>query len=50
MEEDKIDHDMLLKKSLECRRYAEDAESQRDQKRWLKMADKLLAIAQEYED
>jgi hypothetical protein len=50
MDDDKIDYDMLLKKSLECRQYAEEAESLQEQKRWIKMADKLLAIAQEYED
>jgi hypothetical protein len=50
MDEDWLDHDMLVKKSLECRQLAGDAQTPDEQSRWIKMADQFLARAQELED
>ena len=49
MNEDKLDHDMLVKKSLECRRYAEKATSLDERGRWVKMGDQFLARAKSLE-
>ena len=45
--ESKLDHDMLVNKSLECRRCAEQAETLDERGRWIRMADEFLARAQE---
>jgi hypothetical protein len=50
MDEEKIDYDMLIRKSLECRLYAEQAETADERSRWIKMADELLARAQDFEE
>ena len=49
MNNDKLDHDMLVKKSLECRQHAERAKTVEERERWIKMADQFLARAQEIE-
>ena len=50
MNENKLNHDMLVKKSLECRRNAEQATTPDEYGLWIKMADQFLAQAQELED
>ena len=50
MSDDKIDHDMLVRKSLECRLYAEQSETPAERNRWVKMADELLDRAHDFED
>jgi hypothetical protein len=50
MDEDWLDHELLVKKSLECRQLAGDAQTPDEQSRWIKMADQFLARAQELED
>ena len=47
MDADKLDHDVLVKKSIECRRKADTAETQAERDQWIKMADEFLARAQE---
>ena len=50
MNEDNIDRDMLVKNSLEYRRYAHHADTADERVQWIKMADELLARAQDFEE
>jgi hypothetical protein len=50
VDELQLDHDMLVRKSLECRRHAEYVKSQDERDCWIRMADVFLGRAQEIED